>query len=407
VERYEARGYAQADESALLSDILKVAKEGLADSLYLSEIARKKYDSQITAQKTEDIYKKAVADFRATQKYDAVLCGYYGFGNLGDEMVLKSIKKELSPRRIAIIGANGDGRIGRLGLLSAAKAIRSSNLFILGGGSLLQNSTSRRSLEYYLTLLRIARFFGKKTMLYANGLGPINGDKAVKRCRKALSCVDVASFRDSDSFEAGKSLLCEKTVSYLTCDPALCQYPNKKVQNRILFFIRGEDVTNQLESQIKNALLRFRREITPNCEIIFASMNTKKDEIAALRLSDAMPFPTKCKFFRDTDRIFEYAAASEIIVSSRLHALIVAASASIPFTALCHDPKLEAFAKECKLPPCLRPSLNDKELEAKLFEALKYSFLENKKIRSHLQKRSAELTELSKRDKYELSRLLN
>lgn len=405
-ENFCARGYAQADEDKLLSDILKVSRTENKAQFYLRETAQEKYDSETTAKKVEKIYSDAVDSFRNSQKYDAVLCGYYGFGNLGDEMVLESIKKELSPWRTAIIGASGDGRIGRFELLAAAKAIRSSRLFILGGGSLLQNSTSRRSLEYYLTLLRIANLFGKKTMLYANGLGPINGERALKRCRRALSSVDAAGFRDADSFAVGKALLKEKAVSYLTCDPALCQKPNKEVKNRLVFFIRGEDLTEKLATQIKNTLLRFRREISPDIGIVFASMNRKKDEIAALRLSDTMPFPTKHVFFTDSQKLSDTIASSKVIVSSRLHALITAASANRPFVALCHDPKLEAFAKECALSPHLCPSLNDPKLDVKLFEALKFAFCENEPISTHLSQKVAELTKLSVRDKDELCRLL-
>lgn len=405
-ENFCARGYCEANKDRLFSDISEIINKGRSPSLYLRETARQRYDAEISAKKTEKVYQKAVSDFRRAQKYDAVICGYYGFGNLGDEMVLKSIKKELSPWRTAVIGAKGGGRIGRLNILSTLSAIRSSRLFILGGGSLLQNATSRRSLHYYLTLLQAADFFGKKTMLYANGLGPIHGKNALLRCQKALSCVDVASFRDTASFNAGKALLNKETVSYLTCDPALCQYPPKKVKNRILFFIRGEDADTEVEIRIKTAILRLRREISPDIETVFASMNKKKDENAAIRLSRAMPFEIKHVFFRESQQLFEAVATSKAVVSSRLHALIVTASAARPFVALCHDPKLEAFVKECELPPVLSPSLNDQELDIKLFEALKYAFIEEEKIHTHLKAKTGELTKLSERDKDALRRLL-
>ena len=405
-ENFCARGYPQADENRLLSDIFKAYRTEDKNSLYLRQTAQEKYDSELTARKVEKIYFQALDGFRNSQKYDVVLCGYYGFGNLGDEMVLESIKKELSPWRTAIIGASGDGRIGRFELSSAVKAIRSSRLFVLGGGSLLQNSTSRRSLEYYLMLLRIAKLFGKRTMLYANGIGPILGERAVKRCRRALSSVDVAGFRDTESFAIGKTLLNSKAVSYLTCDPVLCQRLAKEVKNRLMFFIRGEDLTEALEVQIKKALLRFRREVSPDIEIVFASMNRKKDEITALKLSDAMPFPTNRLLFTSGQKLSWAIASSKIVVSSRLHALITAASANRPFVALCHDPKLEAFAKECMLPQKLYPSLSSCDLETKLFEALKCAFCEAQKISSHLAKRVPEMTKLSARDKDELWKLL-
>lgn len=43
-----------------------------------------------------------------------------------------------------------------------------------GGGSLLQDTTSTRSLFYYLSVIRCAELLGKPVMLYANGIGPVH-----------------------------------------------------------------------------------------------------------------------------------------------------------------------------------------------------------------------------------------
>lgn len=397
-ENFCARGYGRATEEQLFDEIMKARAQKEKGSLFLRGLVKERYDSKKVAVQTLEIYQKAISRHRAALGYDAVICGYYGFGNLGDELVLAQILKNLQGKRVAVIGNGGDGRIGRLSLSAASKAIRSSSLFILGGGSLLQNSTSGRSLEYYLALLRIACFYGKKIMLYANGLGPIYGERALKRCQKILSHVDIASFRDSESYSAAKMILNPNTSIRLTCDPALL-IPAKGIpRKRIAIFVRGEDANEKLTRQIKNALLKFRREISENEEIFFVSMNRKRDEVTALRLSNSMPFPTKCRFFAEGEKLVEFIVSSKMVISSRLHALIVSASACRPFVALCHDPKLEAFAKDCDMPPHTMPRLNSPNFEFELFEAIKYTHTNLESIESHLKTKTEEIKKRAQQD---------
>ena len=51
--------------------------------------------------------------------------------------------------------------------------MKDSELIISGGGSLLQDVTSKRSLLYYLSIIGLGKLFGKKVMLFAQGIGPI------------------------------------------------------------------------------------------------------------------------------------------------------------------------------------------------------------------------------------------
>ena len=405
MENFCARGCAEATPDRLLSDILQLLKTQSEISLQFREKLRQKYDSSVCAQKTTLLYKNAYDNFKRSLKYDTVICGYYGFGNLGDEMVLESIKKELPNAKIAVIGAKGDGRIGRLQLWRAAAAVRSSRLFILGGGSLLQNSTSRRSLEYYLALMRIANFFGRKTMLFANGFGPIYGNNAKERCVRVLRIVDVASFRDTVSFNAAKSILNKKTLSYLTCDPVLCQYKPSDVQKRILLFIRGEDSLKIQAESLALAVTDCKKSKAEAVSIVFCSMNTKKDSKASERLSASVPL-SKHMIFEDGRSLFEYVASSEIIISSRLHALIVAASVCRPFIALCHDPKLEAFMAELGLPNILALRVDDKEFDMKLKSALDYVSEHGDEITDTLRSVIPRLIKRSQQDKNSLDFLL-
>jgi len=403
-ENFCARGYPLPDAETLYGDIVNALVQKNSLTLRHKVIAR--YDARVTSVKTLTVYRQALKGLRAELKYDVVLCGYYGFGNLGDEMVLSQIKKTLSQERVAVIGAGGDGRLGRLQIFSVIKAVRSSRVFVLGGGSLLQNSTSRRSLIYYLTILRTAAFFGKKIMLYANGLGPIQGEKAIKACRRALLHIDVASFRDKASFESSKFFLKESATSYLTCDPALLLATRQTKENRIAVFIRGEDANVELTKQLSVAFSKIRSEMPEDAKIVFASMNQKKDGETATRLAREMPFHAEYRHFSSCEEAVGFIASSVLIISGRLHALIVAAGAGRPFVALCHDPKLEAFAKDCEMPPILMPRVDDGDLGNKLCNAVKYASEHYGKLEDTVTKAVKNMTILSKRDTQEIKNLL-
>ena len=117
-----------------------------------------------------------------------VLSGYFGFDNLGDEAILYSIIQEVKKMQnteITVLSANpektsqkfGVAAVDRMSPKEVIRAIKNCDMFISGGGSLLQDVTSNRSLLYYLALLRLAKLFGKKVMIYSQGIGPVNGAK--------------------------------------------------------------------------------------------------------------------------------------------------------------------------------------------------------------------------------------
>ena len=81
--------------------------------------------------------------------------------------------------------------------------MRRRALYINGGGSLIQDVTSRRSLWYYLFTLRAAKRLGCKVMMYGCGIGPVKRPGGVERTRRVLnSCVDAITLREPDSIEA-------------------------------------------------------------------------------------------------------------------------------------------------------------------------------------------------------------
>ena len=115
-----------------------------------------------------------------------VISGYYGFNNIGDESILtaiiSNIKDNIEDIDITVLSKDPEltyknhevDAINRRDIFGIIKEIKNCDLLISGGGSLLQDVTSSRSILYYLAIILIGIFFKKKVMIYSQGIGPIN-----------------------------------------------------------------------------------------------------------------------------------------------------------------------------------------------------------------------------------------
>src|SRR5690554_5843293 len=110
-----------------------------------------------------------------------IIAGYYGFDNIGDEAILmsmvkafKSINKEIE---ILVLSNNPEKTskeykvksINRNNLVAFIKELKNCNLFISGGGSLLQDITGWKSIPFYIGQLVLAKIMRKKTVVFAQG----------------------------------------------------------------------------------------------------------------------------------------------------------------------------------------------------------------------------------------------
>ena len=98
-----------------------------------------------------------------------VVSGYFGFDNSGDDAILKAMvedfKKLNRDIEIRALSKNpektrrvyGINAVDRFSLKELVKALRDADLLLSGGGSLLQDITSTRSIIYYLSVIIIAK----------------------------------------------------------------------------------------------------------------------------------------------------------------------------------------------------------------------------------------------------------
>lgn len=166
-----------------------------------------------------------------------VISGYYGFKNSGDEAVLKSILTaleqegkatgiEINPVVLSIDPdwtsvAYGVKSVHRMKLGEVRQAIKDSDGLISGGGSLLQDATSPKTIPYYLGVLKIAQWLGKPTFIYAQGVGPVNRKLFYPMIRSIFRKCTYISVRDIQSGELLQSMGISGEAIHVVPDPVM------------------------------------------------------------------------------------------------------------------------------------------------------------------------------------------
>ena len=106
------------------------------------------------------------------------------------------------------------------------RKFRHAALYINGGGSLMQDVTSTRSIWYYCYTLYAAKKRGCKVMMYGCGIGPINRPGNRRMAARTIdTSVDRITLRDDNS----RALLAEMGVTRpdirVSADPTIILTP--------------------------------------------------------------------------------------------------------------------------------------------------------------------------------------
>ena len=112
-------------------------------------------------------------------------------------------------------------RSSRKNAYKIIREIKNCDLLISGGGSLLQDVTSCRSIIYYLSIMLIGILFNKKVMVYSQGIGPINKSLNKWITRFVLNKVDYITLRDYKSERVLKEINIKNKNIIVTSDPVI------------------------------------------------------------------------------------------------------------------------------------------------------------------------------------------
>jgi polysaccharide pyruvyl transferase CsaB len=322
------------------------------------------------------------------------ISGSFGGLNLGDEAILTSMIDELGAAvpgvEIVVFSRNAKhtvahhavGRVVPVREASrdeVAREVRGLDLFVLGGGGLLYDKEA----QTYLRELLVARELGVATMTYAIGAGPLESPDVRRAVAEALNQVDAITVRETHA----KRLLEETGVRrdiVVTADPALLLRPEPFTME----MLEREGVPT--ERPLVGMSVREVGPAAPDLgEIAYHNLLANAADFIADRLdADILFVPMERGDIRHSHAVIAQMAAAErahvlkgeygprevlglmerlaMVVGMRLHTLIFAAIARVPFIPLPYAGKVEGFLGDLGLPARTLKELNPGPLLASI-----------------------------------------
>jgi len=363
------------DHEALAEKILELASDpdkrnSMGEKLY--QKASTLFSLENMCKTQLDIYKGILKAEAAKNKsgpsYDVIISGYYGFNNIGDDAMLMAIINNLrmynENLKIIVLSKNPIetrsmywvNSISRENLFHVFTAMRSARLFIYGGGNIIQDNTSTRSLLYYLGTIWLAKMMKLKVMFYANGIGPLNKNNNKNLTRKILNQVDVITLREKLSLHELESLNIDKPNIILTADPALTLEPGSQSDVDEIFKKEGIDCRGpfvgfsvrkwQGHEKYEKAIAKAADYVIEKYGLtpLFIPMHYPDDIYEIERVVSLMKgkgYIIRNKY--TVPQTLGIISRVEMLIGMRLHALIFAASQGIPLIGLVYEPKIEGF----------------------------------------------------------------
>lgn len=307
--------------------------------------------------------------------YDILISGYYGFKNSGDDAILMAILDNLRTYKkdikILVLSKNpeetkriyGVDTADRFNFSEVIKAIKSSKLFLTGGGNLIQDESSTRSLMYYLSTIWMAKKLGLKVMLYSNGIGAI--DKKVNRLitSRIVNKVDVITLREEKSLKEIESLKITKPQIFVTADPAFTLMPCEDEEASSILaaegIIKNKPLVGISIRKWKN-FQGYQKQIAEASDYMYENLNVQPVFIPMHYPHDVDICLTIATMMKNKPKIIKnkYSVSQtlgiiknmDMIIGMRLHALIYGASLQVPVLGLIYDPKVEGFLEYINQP---------------------------------------------------------
>jgi polysaccharide pyruvyl transferase CsaB len=317
-----------------------------------------------------------------------LIAGYYGYGNTGDEAILTATVRsfrQLAPGiSLTVLSADPASTrathaveaLPRFNAARVAAAVLGTDLFVFGGGSLLQDTTSLRSLGYYLALLNLALVIGRPVMVFANGFGPICSRVGRMVSRQTLNRVALITLRDPDSARDLYRLGVNRPRVLVTADPAFLLDPVPDRQARAILATEGIPDTDAgrivvsarrwpgLEpARLAGALNRLS---AAGLQVVFASMHGENDRRFAREVRGLMRAPAwTLTGSYSPEELMGVIRTADLVLGMRLHSLIFAVAQAVPAAGIAYDPKVTSFLEVAGLPVAARvPDFDGERLVA-------------------------------------------
>ncbi len=346
-----------------------------------------------------------------------LISGYYGFGNLGDEALLDVIVARLRAAypggSIDVLSADPAATAARLQVDATPRAdigavrrsIDRADVVLSGGGGLLQNVTSLRSLLYYAGIVRSAVRAQKKTMIFAQSIGPLDfWGRAVVRA--FCGGVTAATVRDEASRRLLAGLLPKVRVER-TADPVFLFEPGSAPLDLaaegldgdaplVVISVRRWPANEATVSLLAAVTDRLAQE--HGAQVAFLPLGGPPDaDVSTSVIRRAKSTPVLLPEF-SLGQAAQIISRASLVIGMRLHSLIIAARLGVPFVAIPYDPKVSSLLDDLHYPLPALFTPGDKAAVKDVLARLDDAWMRRDELAAHLHAVAGETERLAQRN---------
>lgn len=320
---------------------------------------------------------------KTSTKKSVILLGWYGYNNLGDDLLFEIISKDFkkvfnklyfpcNPNNSNITENDFLKPIklkGRLQFIILVYYIIKCDYLVLGGGTYLRDIISKKVLTTKLVLIYIAQKLNKKTIIWGGGLGPFYFNKKSKLLKSVLSNFDYVLLRDNKSISTFKTITGKECT--LVPDPVYLLYNNisqqlkfNQQQNKELTIglsLRewGSELGHRDDIQYKNFILilqKFLNDLKKEYDLkvlCFVFQNTSNDFLSSdenvyndLFINNDYFEYKYITFNNDMPSFLKSMGSINCLIGMRLHSIIIASCFNIPILGISYDIKVESLMND-------------------------------------------------------------
>lgn len=292
----------------------------------------------------------------------AVICGYYGKGNGGDEALLASLLQMLPPEVTPVVLSGNLTQtralhpeveaVERMQAGAVLQALRRAEVLLWGGGSLMQDATSWMSPLYYGGLMGVAKQLGLKTIAWAQGIGPLKRPITRWIAQQAFTDCTAVSVRD----RASAHLLSTWQIPFILApDPvwALDSIPVPELESiptpRVVVALRAHpSLTSARLDNFTQALVEFQN--VTQAYILLVPFQPTQDLPIAEAIQPSLPKVSQIVTLANPQALKGLFRGVEMTIAMRYHGLIMAAAEGCRCFALSYDPKVSQLMDELGIP---------------------------------------------------------
>lgn len=291
------------------------------------------------------------------------IIGNYGATNIGDDAILTQILKSLSGHKVTVFSTNpyktseqynvetealfplGVRSFFKYGFLNGIKAIRSSDIVILGGGGLMQDSYLYACFLWTWQIFWVW-LFRKPLFIYGTGVGPLKTFIGKMLTKWTYSKAKQITVRDDYSSDLLSKIGVKSDKITITADPVFtlrkAEIPKERTKNLYIISLRPWlNKNNEIISSFVDFLLEIKTK--RDAKFVFVSMQQIKEKDHLIinpiikKVGGRLYTPNN---FNDLLSLLEIA---EFAIGMRYHFLIAAMMSKTPVIPISYSPKIDAL----------------------------------------------------------------